>query len=604
MERLRTALKTAGMGASFGLAFFGLEEWLHWALRAPNLRWSQLFQLLPFYALVGALVGALIGAAGIEGLAAALWLWAAYTALLALGHAVAAMGWVGAPMVLVGMLAVVVLLLFITRERGDEYRWGALVGGWMVTLFGLVLNTSRLGDFLNPVTLATNAGVLVIGGLMSVAIAKALGHRRPRAGVWAFLFAVVLWTGKSFLPNPAARDLPKPPKKAKNVKQGVSVVVVMADGLRTDRVGLFTAPERSATPHLDALASRSISYPEAQAAAPWGMPAMASAFTGLYPVHHETGVGQPLGTDKRTLAEYLSEEADYTTAMVVSKGEYRPGMGLDQGFDWYKRVTGLGHTPVLVETIDLFGVPILAERGWPRAERITERVLQFTQSRKGTRWLVVAQYSDLLTDDPAEYEVGLRHLDAEIGRLAEAVSDETWIVVVGTHGNALGHPGGQESVWNENVRVPLIVLRPYNLKPVIIPRPVSTADLLPTLLNITESGVVPRIRLDGGVLEEAAGMNSPTEHPAILSQGSAAAAIRDGEFKLIEPADGSPDQLYDVVTDPTEDQDLVSTNPERADALGWLLPWREKPPVAEPETDEALPAEPDEASPNEEPEPQ
>ena len=98
MERLRTALKTAGMGASFGLAFFGLEEWLHWALRAPNLRWSQLFQLLPFYALVGALVGALIGAAGIEGLAAALWLWAAYTALLALGHAVAAMGWLGAPM--------------------------------------------------------------------------------------------------------------------------------------------------------------------------------------------------------------------------------------------------------------------------------------------------------------------------------------------------------------------------------------------------------------------------------------------------------------------------------------------------------------------------
>ena len=61
-------------------------------------------------------------------------------------------------------------------------------------------------------------------------------------------------------------------------------------------------------------------------------------------------------------------------------------------------------------------------------------------------------------------------------------------------------------------------------------------------------------------------MNSPTEHPAVLSQGSAAAAIRDGEFKLIEPADGSPDQLYNVVTDPTEDQDLVSTNPERADA--------------------------------------
>ena len=558
MDRLRDIIRAAGMGSSFGLALFGGEEVLHWALRHPSLRWGQILQILPFYVLTGAMLGAFLAAAGIEGLACCLWLWAGYTIVLLAGHAVGALGWLGVPLALVSMLAAVTLVLYFTRELGDEYRWGALMGGWAATLFGLLLNTTR--PELDLLGITMNLGVLVIGAAVAMAGAKALAHRRPRAGVWAFLLAAVFWVLTLILPSPAATDLPSAPKKATTPKEGVSVLVVLVDGLRADHVGTL-GDERGLTPGLDDLASRSIVYLNAQAAAPWGMPALASILTGLAPSAHRTPVGGVLGQDKRTLSEYLAQEADYTTGMVISNPEFRPGCGLEQGTSWYRRVTGLAHEPALLATVDLLGIPILHERDWPRAERVTTRVLEFVHSRPGSRWLVIAQYSDLRTADPTEYARALTQIDTELARLRRELNKDTWMVVTGTHGNGLEHSDGQADLWQENLHVPLIVYRPYNLKPLRIERAVSTLDLLSTLLGITESGVVPRIRLDGGALEEAIGRSSPTEHVSVLSEGPKGRAIRRDQHKLIVDREGNK-QLFDLRQDPGEESDLSTSLPD------------------------------------------
>lgn len=562
------------MGASFGLAFFGAEELLHWALQHPNLRWGQILQILPAYVGVCALLGAVLGAVGFRSLAGALWLWGGFTGLMLAGQGLASMGWAGVPFALFGMVAVVVVILFLTRERGDEYRWGALMGGWAVTLFGVVLNTSRLGAFLHPVTIGVNLGVVIIGAAMAVAIAKALGPRKPRIGVWALLVGVLFWAARAGLPNPVAIDMPQAPQKAKNIKQGVPVLVVLIDGLRADHVG-FMSDGDSLTPNLDALASKSIVYADTQAAAPWGMPALASALTGLVPSEHEAQVHGALGADKRTLGEYLSEEADYTTGMVVSNPEYKPGCGLDQGFSWYKQVTGLGHEPTLLAFTDMLGLPLLPERDWPRAERVIENVLQFIDTRKGTRWLAIAQFSDLRTEDPAAYASALQALDAELGRLRARMDKETWIIVMGTHGNALGHEGGQQALWQGNLHVPTVVFRPFNLRPATVTRPVSTADLTPTLLWVTESGVRPRIRLEGRYLDEAVGLPSPDEHSAVIAQGPSGTAVRRDEWKLLAE---DRDRLFNVVLDPSEERDLAPMEVQRARELGWSVPGRERPP--------------------------
>ena len=135
------------------------------------------------------------------------------------------------------------------------------------------------------------------------------------------------------------------------------------------------------------------------------------------------------------------------------------------------------------------------------------------------------------------------------------------MVVTGTHGNGLEHTDGQADLWQENLHVPLIVYRPYNLKPLRVERAVSTLDLLSTLLGITESGVVPRIRLDGGALEESIGRSSPTEHVSVLSEGPTGLAIRRDQHKLIVDEEGNK-QLFDLRQDPGEESDLSTSLPE------------------------------------------
>jgi arylsulfatase A-like enzyme len=114
---------------------------------------------------------------------------------------------------------------------------------------------------------------------------------------------------------------------------------------------------------------------------------------------------------------------------------------------------------------------------------------------------------------------------------------------------------------------------------------VSTADLLPTLLGITESGVMARIRLDGRVLEEAVGLNSPNEHHVVLSEGDGGRSVRHQEWKLVVPNEG-PDLLFNVEMDRGEESDLAAMFPDQAKELGWTLPDRE-PPVVPVDDDQA-----------------
>ncbi|MCP4806948.1 MAG: sulfatase-like hydrolase/transferase [Proteobacteria bacterium] len=589
---VQNAVQGAGLGASFGLLTFGAEQVVHWFLHHPNLRLVEIGQLVPFYLLFPALFGAVLCGIGVRGVTAGLWVWATLTMTVLAGHAYAGLGFAGVPMVVFGLLAFVVVLLFLTRTN-DGMRWGALAGAFGYGVGALVVNEASLGMAFSGRRVVLNVALIIMGVALALGVGKGLERmeREPKAGVIAFLLALVLWGIRVVLPNPSNVDLPKQADKS---FEGHPVVVVLVDGLRADKLGLFGSDIQ--TPFLDELGKDSYAFEDAYASSPWPREATASIFTGLSAELHGVDDENPLSPERRTFAEYY-EDAGYVGALIVASSDYAPGSGLGQGMAYHAHVSGLAYEPALLATLDMLHIPVLSQRSHPGAERVTDKALEFVDSRTRDGWLLVVQYSDLLGGldapdalgedagfPPADaYTADLRYVDAQIGRLDEALPPDTWLVVAGTYGVSLGEHEAIETVepsgavWQENLRVPILIHRPRNLKPFTVLRNVRTSDVMPTLVNLI--GQDMRVGTSGRRLEEVFGLNVANDSDMILSTSTwpveDAASVRWEQYKL-HHADGTF-ALYDIALDPGETEDLVDDLPNVAQRMSWALPGFERP---------------------------
>jgi choline-sulfatase len=176
----------------------------------------------------------------------------------------------------------------------------------------------------------------------------------------------------------------------------------------------------------------------------------------------------------------------------------------------------------------------------------------------------------------------ISYVDSLIGRLLEILRvsgrlDDTIVIVTSDHGDMLGERGlwYKMSFFEGSARVPLIVSAPSRFAARRVPTPVSTMDLLPTLVDLANGGDRSGIvgELDGETLTPLlAGEQSPRDTVVAEYLAEAAIApivmIRRGDLKLVHcPAD--PDQLYDLSSDPLERRNLVD-DPAYADALALL----------------------------------
>jgi arylsulfatase A-like enzyme len=145
-----------------------------------------------------------------------------------------------------------------------------------------------------------------------------------------------------------------------------SVVFVLADTLRRDRLGIYGGP--AATPAFDRFASEAILFTEASSQAPWTKPSVATLFTGRLPSSHgvvshpdltertggaSAGAGivesDVLAESAITLAEHLSM-SDYRTAAFVSNPWLQRRLGFGQGFELYDEHLAANATPGEVVT--------------------------------------------------------------------------------------------------------------------------------------------------------------------------------------------------------------------------------------------------------------
>jgi arylsulfatase A-like enzyme len=127
--------------------------------------------------------------------------------------------------------------------------------------------------------------------------------------------------------------------------EGVNVVVIVIDTLRSDRLSAYGAKQRYSR-FLDRIAEEGFCFRRAFAPSTWTKPSIGSLMTGRYPGRHGA-LGNLvfnrnlIHLDERytTLAERL-KEAGYRTAALVTNPHILPQYHFDQGFDEFTQPVG------------------------------------------------------------------------------------------------------------------------------------------------------------------------------------------------------------------------------------------------------------------------
>jgi arylsulfatase A-like enzyme len=390
------------------------------------------------------------------------------------------------------------------------------------------------------------------------------------------------------------------------------ILLITIDTLRADALSCYRA-QTPGTPAIDALAGDSVVFRQARSAAPWTLPALASAMTGVSPqVHLATGLGDRVPDRLTTIAEVL-RRAGYRTAALVSSPLLIRAAHLDQGFQEYTAFPG--ETGVAEKgPADPDQLAGLASR-WLRGKDKDSFFLWVHFYDPHTPYAPPAAYlqglapppgmrRDLTVEEhlairlrqrdpgPAErewirqlYRAEVRWVDAALGSLIVELKrsgryEDTLIVLLSDHGDEFwehGRVGHGHTLYEELLRVPFLVKLPGESRRGEVDTPVSTASLAATILDLAGKPLPPRYPAARSLAPWLRGETEailPGPEP-LLSTGvqriEEQEEILFGGFKLIRWETSGRQELYDLAHDPGETADLAASSPGKIKEGGLLL---------------------------------
>jgi arylsulfatase A-like enzyme len=392
-----------------------------------------------------------------------------------------------------------------------------------------------------------------------------------------------------------------------------NVLLVVVDTLRWNHVGSYGA-RRETSPAIDRLAASGARFDRAYSTAPWTMPAVASMLTGQYPSRHSaTSFDRALPEDVDTLAEVLGRNGS-ATAGVVSHTAIAAKHGFAQGFDVWLESEARGHDHVstagvtrqALEQLDRLApgpAPFFLfvhyfdphynykrhpEVGFapPRAGRLDGTELM--RAIRDMQDSLTPEEIDFVT---ALYDEEIRHTDGGIGQLLERVdaaglAPDTLVVLTADHGEEFldhGRLGHTRTLYDELVRVPLIVRGPGTEAGTVVETPVSLVALMPTILDL--AGIGPGdLPLQALSLRPYLSGAAPSRAPAVFSEVDFVPvrttrtmgpvhkkAVVVGRHKLVREDGSGRLELYDLLDDPGEQSDLAAAQPELTARLATTL---------------------------------
>jgi arylsulfatase A-like enzyme len=394
------------------------------------------------------------------------------------------------------------------------------------------------------------------------------------------------------------------------------------------------------TPNIDKLAAQGMKFTDAYAACPVCSPTRASLLTGQYPARLGLTdwipgyASQPdqkllapdfkkhLPLEEITWAEVL-KPAGYVSATI---GKWHLG-GKEFGSE--KQGFGVSIAGSKSGSPASYFSPYRSQRGAmplsPGSEgeyltdRLTDEALTFIGNNKSAPFVLylphfavhtppqakeelIEKYQKLAGPDApynhAVYAAMIESLDDSVGRIVEQLDElklsERTVVFFSSDNGGLATGkfiatsntplrDGKGHLYEGGIRVPLIVKWNSQIKPGVCKTPVTSADVLPTILEL--GGVKPPkgIVFDGESfwpLLQGKGKLKRNEifwhYPHYSEEGGIpGAAIRQGDFKLIEWFENGRVELFNLRDDISETENLAEQMPLKAAELKTKLHvWR------------------------------
>ncbi|MBL9184533.1 MAG: sulfatase-like hydrolase/transferase [Verrucomicrobiaceae bacterium] len=175
----------------------------------------------------------------------------------------------------------------------------------------------------------------------------------------------------------------------------------------------------------------------------------------------------------------------------------------------------------------------------------------------------------------AEYYALITHLDAQIGRILDALdasgqAENTWIFFTADHGLAVGHHGlfGKQNLYDHSVRVPFLVAGPGVAKGAKNDAAIYLQDVMATALDL--AGAEKPAHVFFNSLRPLLNGEKSRYDSVYGAYVELQRAITHDGWKLIAYPKAKVLRLYHLADDPQEMQDLAA-KPEHAAKVKDLL---------------------------------
>jgi arylsulfatase A-like enzyme len=339
------------------------------------------------------------------------------------------------------------------------------------------------------------------------------------------------------------------------------LLLVTIDALRADHVGAY-GYGRPTTPNIDRFAKQGMLFEHAYTATPHTSYAITSLMTGKY---MRPLLLQGMGLDSDTWAGLLRTYGYRTAAF------YPPAVFfIDSArFQTFKE-----------RSLDFEYRWVEFAEGDQRVGQVERYLSSEPPDRRLFTWVHLFGPHEPYENHPEHpfgdrdmdrYDSEIADADATLGRIAAAflrARPRAALIVTADHGEEFGEHGGRyhgTSVYEEQVRVPLVFFAPGVVAPGRVAEPVELVDLLPTVLAALDIPRPPRLRgRDLGPLLAQREKPGPgfayaeTDEQALLAEGSE---------RLVCARRVGACQLFDLASDPGERRDVGVSHASARDAL-------------------------------------
>ncbi len=383
---------------------------------------------------------------------------------------------------------------------------------------------------------------------------------------------------------------PPPPERVETRADGESwkMLLITLDTTRRDHLSCYGFSETT-SPNLDGLAKRGILFKQAVAPTPTTLPSHATILTGLDPQEHgvRNNSAFVLDSSHTTIAEVLAARG-YTTAATLAAFPVGAHSGLSQGFCSYDDA---------FENIKGFGGLKMDQR---KADEVTDRTLAWLEDHRDEPFFHWVHYFDphfpyeppreFITSFMLDYDSEIAFMDSEIGRLIDGIdrlglSEKTWILCVGDHGESLDEHGELNHsmlIYGATQYVPCILVPPpgwsglpeERIRGRRVEEVVRLKDLAPTMLdalgfsgNDSMGTGSSLLSLVSGAWEGPQAAYTETLVPALEYRWSDLRGVRTDRWSYIRAPEP---ELYDLEKDPGETVNVYGSHPEIAERLSAL----------------------------------